>query len=131
MILVDTSVWIDHLRTGDKILSALLDAGTVLAHSFVIGEIALGHLRQRKAILSALQNLPRAIVATEAEVLFFIEERSLMGLGIGYVDAHLLASTRLTAGSALWTRDKRLSGAAERMNLIWTGPANSSAGIRS
>jgi predicted nucleic acid-binding protein len=131
MILVDTSVWIDHLRTGDKRLSALLDAGAVLAHSFVIGEIALGHLRQRKTILSALQNLPRATVATEAEVLLFIEERSLMGLGIGYVDAHLLASTRLTAGSALWTRDKRLSGAAKRMNLIWTGAANSSAGIRS
>jgi predicted nucleic acid-binding protein len=120
MILVDTSVWVDHLRVGEKTLSTLLDAGRVLAHSFVIGELALGRLRQRKAILSALRDLPQAIVASDAEVLLFIERHSLAGLGIGYVDAHLLASARLTAGSALWTRDKRLAGVAERMRLIWS-----------
>ncbi len=120
MILVDTSVWIDHLRTGDEKLSTLLDTGRVLAHPFVIGEIALGYLRQRETILSALLDLPQATVATDAELLLFVEEHSLAGLGIGYVDVHLLASTRLTAGSALWTRDKRLIGAAERMSLIWS-----------
>jgi predicted nucleic acid-binding protein len=120
MILIDTSVWIDHLRTGDEKLSKLLDTGHVLAHPFVIGEIALGHLRRREIILSALLDLPQATAATDAEVLLFIEEHSLAGLGIGYVDAHLLASTRLTAGSALWTRDKRLAVVAEGMNLIWS-----------
>jgi len=119
MILVDTSVWVDHLRAGDERLATLLEAGRVLAHSFVIGEIALGHLRKREPILSALSRLPQATVATDTEVLMFIEKHSLMGIGIGYVDAHLLASTRLSAGAALWTRDKRLLGAAERMNLNW------------
>lgn len=119
MILVDTSVWIDHLRTGHSGLSALLKAGRVLAHPFVIGEIALGYLRQRKMILSALQKLPQAIVARDAEVLLLVEEHSLAGIGIGYVDAHLLASIRLTAGSALWTRDKRLAEVAKRMSLAW------------
>ncbi len=100
-------------------LSALLDAGAVLAHAFVIGEIALGHLRHRDTILPALRTLPQAVTATDEEALVFIEKNSLAGLGIGYVDAHLLAATRLTAGSALWTRDKRLAGVAERMNMLW------------
>lgn len=119
MILVDTSVWVDHLRAGDEHLATLLEAGRVLAHPFVIGEIALGHLRKREMILSALSRLPQATVATDTEVLMFIEKQSLIGTGIGYVDAHLLASTRLSAGAALWTRDKRLLGAAERMTLSW------------
>jgi hypothetical protein len=119
MILVDTSVWIDHLRSGDHGVAALLEAGRVLAHPFVIGELALGHLRQRQTILSALQDLPSADTATDAEVLLFIERQGLAGLGIGYVDAHLLAATRLTIGSALWTRDKRLSGVAGRLGLGW------------
>lgn len=117
MILVDTSVWIDHLRTNDKSLSNLLNAGRVLAHPFVAGELALGNLRQRAIILDALSDLPQAKVATDMEVRHFIDEHALFGRGIGYVDAHLLAAVRLTAGAVLWTRDKRLRGIADRMKL--------------
>lgn len=119
MILLDTSVWVDHLRSGDKTVAALLETGRVLAHPFVIGELALGYLRRRHAILSALQDLPRANPATDLEVLLLIERNSLAGLGIGYVDVHLLASTRLTAGSALWTRDRHLAEVAGRLGLAW------------
>lgn len=117
MILVDTTVWVDHLRAGDKTLAGLLESGRALTHPFVIGELALGNLRQRQAILAYLQDLPEANIATDREVLQFIERHALAGLGVGYVDVHLLASTSLTAGSSLWTRDKRLSGVAERLGL--------------
>lgn len=117
MILVDTSIWIDHLRAGDKVLVALLDSRRVLIHPFVIGELALGNLRQRQAVLAFLRNLPQADKATDHEALQFIERHALAGLGIGYVDVHLLASTLLTAGSSLWTSDKRLSSIAERLGL--------------
>ena len=117
MILVDTSVWVDHLRTSDEALAQLLRSGRVLAHPFVIGELALGRLRQRREILALLHDLPQAEVATAAEVLHFVEGHGLAGRGIGYIEAHLLASTRLTAGSALWTRDRRLAAAAERLGL--------------
>ena len=117
MILVDTSVWVDHLRGADSVLVGLLGAGTVLTHPFVIGEVSLGHLRQRELILKALQNLPRAVVASDAEVLQFIGRKTLFGYGIGYVDAHLLASVQLTSGTALWSRDKRLLGAAKKLGL--------------
>ena len=121
MILVDTSVWVDHLRAGDDDLAELLDAGSVLVHPFVIGELALGALRRRQLILESLGDLPRAPVATDQEVLEFIDRHALWGLGIGYVDAHLLASARLTPGAALWTRDKRLAGAAEGLRLATSG----------
>lgn len=117
MILVDTSVWIDHLRQGDAKLQALLNASQVLIHPFVIGELALGNLQQREVILNALRNLPPASVATEDEVLRFIDQESLYGVGIGYIDAHLLAALRLSPGSTLWTRDKRLLAAATRLGL--------------
>ena len=117
MILVDTSVWVDHLRAGDRTLAGLLDTGSVLSHAFVIGELALGDLRQRDLVLATLQDLPQASVATDREVLRFIGQHELFGLGIGYVDAHLLAAVRLTAGAALWTRDKRLLGVSERLGL--------------
>lgn len=117
MILVDTSVWIDHLRRGDAGLAETLAEGRVLAHPFVIGEIALGQLRNRAAVLDALGNLPAASVASMEEVLVFIENATLSGLGIGYVDAHLLASTRLMPGAVLWTRDRRLREVAERLGL--------------
>lgn len=117
MILADTSVWVDHLRAGDKALVALLEAGMVLAHPFVIGEIALGNLRQREIVLEALTDLPRASVATDAEVLHFIERHALSGRGIGYIDAHLLAAVTLTAGTELWTKDKRLHGVAVQLGL--------------
>jgi predicted nucleic acid-binding protein len=117
MILVDTSVWVDYLRAGNETVAGLLDAGRVLAHPFVIGELALGNLRQRHEVLAYLQDLPQAKAATDREVLHFIEQHALAGLGIGYVDVHLLASTRLTAGASLWTRDKRLSSVAERLGV--------------
>lgn len=117
MILVDTSVWVDHLRVGDTALVALLESGSVLVHPRVVGELALGMLRQRHPILAALQDLPCAIAATDQEVLLFIERNELMGRGIGYVDAHLLASTQLTPGSSYWTHEERLSAVAEGLGL--------------
>jgi predicted nucleic acid-binding protein len=121
MILVDSSIWIDHLRQGDTRLAALLRARRVLAHPFVIGELALGSLRQREAVLGALQDLPQAVVASDEEVFRFIDQHELFGLGIGYVDVHLLAAARLTVGTSLWTRDKRLNAVAERLTLAVTG----------
>jgi predicted nucleic acid-binding protein len=120
VILVDTSVWVDHLRTGDKALAALLDDAAVLTHPFVVGELALGNLRRRETILKALSDLPHANVATDTEVLHFIDRQALFGHGIGYVDAHLLAAVRLTAGTQLWTNDKRLHGVAEQLGLATT-----------
>lgn len=117
MILVDTSVWIDHLRSGDAALARLLNVGQVLVHPFIVGELALGNLAQRSAILSSLQDLPATRIATDAEVLGFIERHKLFGLGIGYVDAHLMAAVKLTPGTALWTRDKRLLAAAAKLKL--------------
>jgi predicted nucleic acid-binding protein len=117
VILVDTSVWIGHLRAGDSLLARMLETAVVLTHPFVIGEIALGHLRQRTQVLGMLQDLPRAAVASEQEVLAFIDRQELFGDGIGYVDAHLLASVRLTQAAGLWTHDKRLANAAKRLNL--------------
>jgi len=117
VILVDTSVWVDHLRHGDEMLAQLLNASQVLAHPFVTGELALGKLHQRAAILSALQGLPQAAVASEGEVFQFIDTHKLDGLGIGYVDVHLLAAVHLTPGSVLWTRDRRLHVAAERLGI--------------
>lgn len=117
MILVDTSIWIDHLRTGDSQLSALLQESHVLAHPWVTGELALGHLSRRGEILGLLRNLPQATVATDGEVLTLIDNQQLFGLGIGYVDAHLLAATVLTPGARLWTRDKRLAAVAMKRGL--------------
>jgi len=117
VILVDTSVWIDHLRAGDAHLAALLEAGRVVVHPFVIGEIALGNLSRRIDVLTALSDLPSAEMATDLEVLDLIERHSLFGRGIGYVDAHLVASARLTAGTSLWTRDKPLRGLVEDLGL--------------
>jgi predicted nucleic acid-binding protein len=117
VILVDTSVWVDHLRANDETLAGLLNRGRVLAHPFVISELALGNLRQRALVLDAMGDLPRASVATEPEVLHFIDRHALSGLGIGYVDAHLLAAAQLTTGTVVWTRDRRLRGAADRLKL--------------
>jgi len=117
VILADTSVWVDHLRRCNPTLAQLLDAGEILAHPCVIGELALGHLESRSLILDHLHALPQAIVASHQEVLHFIDEHRLSGRGLGYVDAQLLAATRLTPGATLWTRDKRLRGAADRLAL--------------
>ena len=117
MILVDTSVWIDHLRRRDEILTSLLEQGAVLAHPFVIGELALGSLPRRDFVLNSLRRLPRANVARDEEIMRFVDREALFGIGIGFVDAHLLAATRLTAGATLWSRDRRLQAAAEKLAL--------------
>jgi len=117
VILVDTSVWIEHLRSASAILTELLGDGQVLVHPFVLGELALGSLRQRDVFLSDLRDLPQAIVASDGEVLSLIDRRTLFGRGIGYVDAHLLAAARLTAGSKLWTHDRRLQAVAVQLDL--------------
>ena len=112
MILVDTSIWVDHLRSGDVLLTERLLAGEVATHNFVIGELALGGLRKRGGVLGLLRALPRLSAATDDEVLYFIEQRGLSGKGIGYVDVHLLAAVAMH-GASLWTRDKRLRDIAE------------------
>ena len=117
MILVDTSVWIDHLRNGNVTLANMLNTGQVLIHPFVIGELALGNLRQRDVILDTLNNMPNVTIAKENETLSFINQNKLYGLGIGYIDAHLLTSVRLTPGTLLWTQDKRLHAAAKRLEM--------------
>lgn len=121
-VLVDTSVWVDHLRDNEPQLASLLTQNSVLSHPFVRGELALGHLRQREVILTALDNLPQAPVAFADEVNLFIETHLLFGLGIGLIDAHLLASTQLSGNTRLWTRDKRLLAVARRLNLTVEEP---------
>ena len=120
MILVDTSVWVDHLRRGDAQLARLLERGTVVMHPFVIGEIACGSLADRQSTLELLQDLPMAGVADSDEIVGFIERQNLHGIGIGYVDVHLLASVALTDGTQLWTRDKRLSAAADDLACAYS-----------
>ena len=122
MILVDTSVWVEHLQRGSAALADLLRQSRVLIHPFVLGELALGNLQQRTQVLGAVQNLPQAPVADAQEVLHLISTQVLHGIGIGYVDAHLLASVRLAPGSALWTHDKRLAAAATRMGASLNAP---------
>jgi predicted nucleic acid-binding protein len=119
VILVDTSVWVDHLRVGDAQLAALLNSSQVLMHPFVVGELACGNPSNRAEVLALLGQLPRAAVATNEEALFFIERHELMGRGIGYVDAHLLAAVSLDAGTQLWTRDNRLLTVAGTMKLTY------------
>jgi predicted nucleic acid-binding protein len=117
VILVDTSVWLDHLRSSDRGLVRLLTEAQVLGHPAVLGEIALGQLANRREVLTLLANLPQALRATDTEVMTLIETRGLFGLGIGHVDAHLLAATALTGGgTTFWTRDKRLKAAAEALS---------------
>jgi predicted nucleic acid-binding protein len=124
LILVDTSVWADHLRRGDPGLIDLLERSAVAVHPFVIGEIACGSLRDRESVLELLQDLPATVVADNDEVLHFIERHALHGKGIGYVDMHLLASAALTEGTEVWTRDTRLRGAAELLGLAYQEPAH-------
>lgn len=122
MILADTSLWVDHLsRGGVPKMAALLDAEEISMHPFVLGEIALGSLRNRTAILRDLADLPQVTKAEDKEVLALVERNELFGTGLGWVDAHLLASTLLTPETRLWTRDRRLKEAAERLGIA-TGP---------
>ena len=123
MILVDTSVWVDHLRDGAPALAAALEQGRVLTHPFVLGELACGNLKNRGEVLQLLGELPAAPMATDPEALDFIERRALMGRGIGYVDVHLLASVALAGTSQLWTRDKRLAAVAADLELAYAEQA--------
>ena len=116
MILVDTSVWIDHLRHGNTGLRELLLDAQVLCHPFVAGELALGHLQRRDEILALLANLPQASPASHEEVLGFIEEHALAGSGLGWVDVHLLCAAAL-GESRLWALDRRLAAVAARLGL--------------
>jgi len=119
MILVDTSVWIDHLRHTEPLLVAALDRGEVLTHPFVIGELACGNIRNRAEILSLLRELPASPEATNEETLRFIETRGLMGRGIGLIDVHLLASAALAGTALLWTMDNRLGAIAKSIRLSY------------
>ncbi len=119
MILADTSVWIDHLRRNNSALVAVLQAGQVLMHPFILGELACGTLTNRATVLPLLGKLPAAALASDAEVLGYIERHGLMGRGIGYIDIHLLAATALTGGATLWTLDKRLAATAVDLQLAW------------
>jgi predicted nucleic acid-binding protein len=119
VILVDTSVWIDHLRSGNARLARLLESGVVLAHPWVTGELALGNLSRREEVIELMHGLPQATLAASDEVLGLIKQEALFGAGIGYVDAHLLAATRLTPDATLWTADKRLSAMAVRLGVAY------------
>ena len=119
MILVYTSIWIDHLRYGNPALASLLQSEAVCIHDFVIGELACGNLRNRAEVLGLLQSLPRLAAATEDETLFFIEQQNLMGRGIGYIDAHLLAAA-VIRDAPIWTRDKRLMDIAEEKGWAYS-----------
>jgi len=115
MVLVDTSVWVSHLRDGNNELANLLNDGRVLCHPLIVGELACGNLKDRAVILSFLQLLPMSIEAGHDEVLSFIENNHIMGKGMGYVDAHLITSALLT-GVPIWTLDKKLAQIADSLH---------------
>lgn len=116
MVLVDTSVWISHLREGNSELARLLNDGEVICHPYIVGELACGNLGNRPEILSLLQALPKATQAEHEEVMQFIDDNKLMGNGLGYIDVHLLASAALT-GVPIWTLDKKLEKVSSKLNL--------------
>ncbi len=116
MVLVDTSVWVFHLRKGSADLADLLNDGRVLCHPFIVGELACGNLKDREVILSYLELLPMCIEAEHEEVLSFIDNNRLMGQGLGYVDVHLITSAVLT-GVSVWTLDKKLTQAADSLHI--------------
>ena len=122
MILADTSIWIDHLRAGEPGLASLLNDNQVLTHPMVIGELACGNLPNRTEVLGLMGRLPAIPAATDEEVLFFIEQRRVMGRGIGYIDAHLLAAAMLAQSVQLWTRDRRLVAVAGDLGLAYELP---------
>ena len=117
MILADTSIWIDHLRSGNKEMRKRLDHGQIVIHPFIIAELALGSLRDRSKTLALLDLLPQVRVAQLSEVRLTIEARRLYSLGIGLTDAHLIASVFINPSTLLWTKDKRLQKAAEGLGI--------------
>jgi predicted nucleic acid-binding protein len=116
-MLVDTSVWIDHLHRGERELVRALNASLVVQHPMVIGELSLGNLRERSVVLELLGNLPSSPIASHSEVARFVEAHALYGRGLSLDDAHLLASVVLAPGTTLWTRDKRLREAADQLGV--------------
>ena len=118
MVLVDTAIWVSHLKEGNADLKALLEDGEVLCHPYIMGELACGNLKNRHKILSLLKALPQAKVAGHEEVMNFIELHDLAGAGLGYVDMHLLASA-LLSGSPLWTADRSLGAAAKKLGVAY------------
>ena len=121
MVLVDTSIWISHFRKGERRLEMLLQDAEVLTHPFIVGELACGNLKNRREILSLLQSLPGISAVSQEELLYFIEERGLMGSGVGFVYAHLLASAQLNH-FPIWTFDTPLERSASRLNLSYHSP---------
>ena len=117
MTLADTSVWVEHLRRGKIGLDKLLTDAMVVVHPFIIGELACGNLPSRNEILGLLADLPTAPLASQQEVLYFIEKNKLMGRGIGFIDAHLMASAALSDNTRIWTLDKRLARVAIELDL--------------
>ena len=122
MVLADSSVWIDHFRGLLDGLDDLLDARSIVMHDHVLGELALGSLRDRTKTLGDLANLPRAPLATDAEVMVFIESRRIFSRGIGYSDAHLLASAILSKPVTIWTKDIKLAAVAAALGVCFAGP---------
>ena len=118
MVITDTSIWVTHLRQGNRQLEKLLIDSEVMCHPFIIAELACGNLKNRNEIISLLQSLPMAPTIEFDEFIFFVERNRLMGIGIGFVDVHLLASAQLT-GIPLWTADKRLKSAATKLDLAY------------
>ena len=117
MILADTSIWIDHLRSGNKEMRRHLDQGQIVIHPFIVAELALGSLKERTKTLALLDLLPQVRVARLSELRLMIEARRLYNLGIGLTDAHLIASVLIDSPTLLWTRDKRLRQAAENLGI--------------
>ena len=118
MVLVDTSIWVSHLRIGDAHLMYLLREEKVLCHPFIVGELACGNIVNRREILTLLQTLPMARIVRHEEVLIFIEAHGLMGVGLGLIDVHLLASA-LLSHAPMWTADKRLRQASARLHVAY------------
>jgi hypothetical protein len=117
LILADTSIWIDHLRSGNKEMRRHLDQGQIVIHPFIVAELALGSLKERTKTLALLDLLPQVRVAQLSELRLMIEARRLYNLGIGLTDAHLIASVLIDSPTLLWTRDKRLRQAAENLGI--------------
>ena len=126
MILVDTSIWIDHFRHGDTELQKIIEDDRFLCHPAIIGELALGSLRNRNDVINFLTAQREILVATHDEVMVMIDRHSIFSMGIGYTDAHLLPSTLLDQRAALWTRDKRLASAAQKAGAALYSPVNPS-----
>lgn len=124
MILVDTSVWIDHLRHGNAALVDLLHQQQVCVHPMIIGELACGNLRNRETLLNLWQQLPQAVEASHQETMHLLSSRALMGRGIGFIDLHLLASSLLTSNCRLWSFDRRLANLATECQVAFSPVSN-------